>query len=261
MTLSVVGNTFQGLFKNPLVDPYLMGISAGASFGAALALSIAEVKGYLFVTLAPIFAFAAALTSSSLALLLSRRGGGVSSVLLILSGAAMNVLFGALTLFFLFYIRRSSQGFTTWIFGNLSATVWNDVLVSLIAVLISTIPAFVFWRKLDAMTLGEDFAKVVGVETERLKLSVFLSGVLATSLVVSKFGSIGFVGLIIPHVTRKIFGYSHRVSTAAGAIMGGTFLTFSDLLSRIVARPSEVPIGVVTAFIGVPFFFKVMRNG
>ncbi len=258
--LSIVGNSYQGLFKNPLLDPYLMGVSAGASFGASLSLSIAEVKGYLYVALTPVFAFAFSMISALLALIISSRGKMISNTLLVLSGATMNIFFGALTLFFLFYIRRSSQGFTTWIFGSFSATVWNDFSFAAIAFAIAMIPTILNWRALDAMTFGEDFAKVVGVETEKVKLIVFLSGVVSTSLVVSRFGSIGFVGLVIPHITRKLFGYSHRSSIPYSAAVGGTFLVLSDLISRTIAAPSEVPIGVITAFVGIPFFFYIMRR-
>ncbi len=258
--LSVVGNSYQGLFKNPLLDPYLLGVSAGASFGAALSLSIAEVRGYTFVILSPLFAFAFSLFSAIIALLLSRRRGRISSTDLVLSGATMNIFFGALTLFFLFYIRRSSQGFTTWIFGSFSATVWSDATYALFGFIIAILPPLFLWRSLDAMTFGEDFAKVVGVETERVKLIVFLSGVLSTSVVVSRFGSIGFVGLVIPHITRRLFGYSHKTSVPSVTLLGGTFLVLSDLVSRVVASPSEVPIGVITSFVGIPFFFYIMRR-
>ena len=258
--LSVVGNSYQGLFKNPWLDPYLMGVSAGASFGASLSLSLAESKGYIYVVMTPVFAFAFSMISAFLALVVSKRGRSIHSTQLVLAGATMNIFFGALTLFFLFYVRRSSQGFTTWIFGSFSATVWSDFLFAIVAFAVAMIPALLKWRSLDAMTFGEDFAKVVGVETERVKLLIFLSGVLSTSIVVSRFGSIGFVGLVIPHITRKLFGYSHRLSIPYSAIIGGTFLVLSDLVSRIVAAPSEVPIGVITAFVGIPFFFYIMRR-
>ena len=198
--------------------------------------------------------------SAILALLVSRKGRAISNTQLVLAGATMNIFFGALTLFFLFYVRRSSQGFTTWIFGSFSATVWSDFLFAIAAFSIAIVPTILNWRALDAMTFGEDFAKVVGIETERVKLLIFLSGVISTSLIVSRFGSIGFVGLVIPHITRKIFGYSHRSSIPYSAIVGGTFLVLSDLVSRIVATPSEVPIGVITAFVGIPFFFYIMRR-
>ncbi len=258
--LSVVGNSYQGLFKNPLLDPYLMGVSAGASFGASLSLSLAEVRGYIYVALAPVFAFAFSMISALFALVVSKRGKVISSTQLVLSGATMNIFFGALTLFFLFYVRRSSQGFTTWIFGSFSATVWDDFFFAVAAFFIAVIPSVLSWRALDAMTFGEDFAKVVGVETEKVKLWIFLSGVLSTSIVVSRFGSIGFVGLVIPHITRKLFGYSHKSSIPYSAAVGGIFLVLSDLVSRVVAAPSEVPIGVITAFVGIPFFFYIMRR-
>ena len=255
-TLAVVGNSFQGLFKNPLVDPYLMGVSAGAAFGASLSISIAERGSYVFVHLAPAFAFLFALIASLSALLIARKG---SSVELLLSGVVMNILFSALTLFTLFYMRRSSQGFATWLFGSFSATVWSDLLVPSTALIVSFL-TFLFWRKLDAMTLGEDFAETVGVDAKKTRIYVFLLGVIATSATVAKFGSIGFVGLVIPHMARRLFGSSHRISIPASLMIGGIFLSLTDTFSRIVAPPSEVPIGIVTAFVGVPFFLYVMRR-
>ena len=233
-----------------------MGVSAGAAFGASLSISMAERGSYVFVHLAPIFAFFFALIASLSALLIARNG---SSVELLLSGVVMNILFSALTLFTLFYMRRSSQGFSTWLFGSFSATVWSDLLIPAAALIVASLN-FLFWRKLDAMTLGEDFAETVGVDARKTRIYVFLLGVVATSATVAKFGSIGFVGLVIPHMARRLFGSSHRVSIPASLMTGGIFLSLADTFSRVVAPPSEVPIGIVTAFVGVPFFLYVMRR-
>lgn len=260
-SLSIVGLTFQSLLKNPLVDPYLIGISSGASFGAALSLTLAEDYGYFWVSITPYMAFAFGLLSAFLAILFSKKGKRVSTTELILAGVSMNMIFSSATVFLLYFLRRSSQGYSVWIFGSLSGIIWKDISFPFFVFVIYLIFAYTQSSRLDAFSLGEDFAKIVGVETESLKLALFLSGIFLTATLVSKVGSIGFVGLIVPHVVRMIFGPSHRYSIFYSALVGGSFLVLVDLLSRIVAPPLEIPIGIVTSFVGVPVFLYIMRSG
>ncbi len=260
-SLSIVGLTFQSLLKNPLVDPYLIGVSSGASFGAALSLTLAESFGYFWITMAPYMAFVFGLLAAFVAIIFSRKGKRISTTELILAGVSMNMIFSSATVFLLYFFRRSSQGYSVWIFGSLSGVVWKDILFPFIVFVLYLIFAYTQSARLDAFSLGEDFAKIVGVETESLKLALFLSGVFLTATLVSEVGSIGFVGLIVPHMVRMIFGPSHRHSVLYSSLMGGSFLVLVDLFSRIVAPPLEVPIGIVTSFVGVPVFLYIMKSG
>lgn len=260
-SLALVGSTFQSLLKNPLVDPYLIGISAGAAFGATLSLSMAEKHGYFWILMTPILAFGFSVLSSSLAVVFSKRGKRISTGELILAGVAMNMIFSSGTVFLLYFMRRSSQGYGVWLFGSLSGVLMKDLILPAVLLVLYLMFSLVNSRKLDAFSLGEDFAKVVGVESERLKLSFFLFGVFLTSVLVSKVGSIGFVGLIIPHLVRMIFGPAHTSSIILVALLGGSFLSYVDTFSRIIAPPLEVPIGIVTSFVGIPIFLYVMKRG
>jgi len=260
-SLSIVGLTFQSLLKNPLVDPYLIGVSSGASFGAALSLSLAESFGYFWITMAPYMAFVFGLLAAFVSMIFSKKGKRISTTELILAGVSMNMIFSSATVFLLYFFRRSSQGYSVWIFGSLSGVVWKDIFFPFIVFIVFLVFSYTQSARLDAFSLGEDFAKVVGVETESLKLALFLSGVFLTATLVSKVGSIGFVGLIVPHMVRMIFGPSHRYSVFYSALMGGSFLVLVDLFSRIVAPPLEVPIGIVTSFVGVPMFLYIMKSG
>ncbi len=260
-SLSLVGMAFQSILKNPLVDPYLIGISAGASFGAVLSLSMAEFLGYFWIHFSPVMAFLFAVLSSFLALVFAKRNGSISVERLILSGVAMNMFFGSATSFLLYFVKRTSLGHVTWIFGNLSGVVKADLFLPFASVVFFSVYISFQSKKLDAFSFGEDFAKVVGVEAERLKLTIFISGTFLTAVIVSKVGSIGFVGLIVPHVVRMIFGPSHTFGIFASFMIGGSFLTMVDLISRTIASPVEVPIGIITSFVGIPIFLYIMRRG
>ncbi|MCD6450463.1 MAG: iron ABC transporter permease [Thermotogaceae bacterium] len=259
--LSIVGLTFQSLLKNPLVDPYLIGVSSGASFGAALSFSIAESYGYFWASVAPYMAFVFGLFSAILAIAFSRKGKRISTTELVLAGVSMNMIFSSATVFLLYFFRRSSQGYSVWIFGSLSGVVWKDTVLPFLIFVLYLIFTYTQSVRLDAFSLGEDFAKIVGVETEFLKLTLFLSGVFLTATLVSKVGSIGFVGLVVPHIVRMLFGPSHKFSLLYAILVGGSFLVLVDLFSRIVAPPLEIPIGIVTSFVGVPVFLYIMKSG
>ena len=258
--LAMVGATFQGVLRNPLVDPYLIGVSAGASFGAVLSLSMAEILSPVWLSISPIVAFSFALLSSFLVLLLSRRGSSFPTTEVILSGVAVSMVFNSGLIILGYFLRRSVQGISTWIFGNLSGCVWRDLILPGLGLVIFTLVSIPMSFKLDAMGFGEDFARVSGVETETVKLVVFVFGILSTSLVVSKVGPIGFVGLIIPHLSRIVFGPNHIRVIPASAVLGASFLISADLLSRSLIPPLEIPVGVITSLVGVPVFILLMRR-
>ncbi len=258
--LATVGVVFQGILKNPLVDPYLIGVSAGASFGAVFSMSMAEIFGPVWLDLSPILAFSFSLFSSFLVLIVSRRGGSLPATEVILSGVAISMVFNSAMIVVSYFFRRSVQGISTWIFGNLTGCVWKDVPFPTMGLTLFLFVSLALSFKLDAMGFGEEFAKASGVETDRIKFILFTTGILATSLVVSKVGSIGFVGLIIPHISRILMGSSHRVSILTSCIFGASFLILTDLISRTLIPPLEIPIGVITSFFGVPVFIVLMKR-
>ncbi len=259
--LSCVGAAFQNLLKNPLVDSYLIGVSAGASFGAVLSLAFSEIFGAFWLDMVKPMAFAFSLAATFMALMIAKRGRTIPVTDLILSGVAISSIFNALMIFVSYFIVRSVHGLSTWLFGNLSGIVWRDLPLPSLSLILTLSVMIPLSFKLDAMGVGEDFAKVSGVETERIKLVVLIVGILSVSFVVSQVGSIGFVGLVVPNALRIVFGPESSTLIPMSAIFGASFLILSDALSRSLVPPLEIPIGVLTSLVGVPIFLRLMRKG
>ncbi len=258
--LSVVGNAFQGLLKNPLVDPYLLGISSGASFGAVVAIFLAEVLNASFLREVPTLTFAFGIVAALLALILARRQNTVPVTELILSGVLINILFSAATVLFVMLAKRNITHVYMWLFGTFSGTGWRDIPVPLLSVAGFTILTSGLGMRLNAMSLGETEAMTSGVEVEKLKMLVYITGTFTTAAIVSRTGMIGFVGLIVPHMARRIFGNDHRISIPTSAVLGGLLLCTCDVISRTALSPSEIPVGVITAFVGAPVMFVLLRR-
>ena len=260
-SLSITGLSFQSVLKNPLVDPYIIGVSSGAAFGAALSMALAERMGFFWILILPFVAFSFSLLAAFLSLVFAKKAGGISVEHLVLAGVSMNMIFSAAAAFVLFFLRRSASGYAAWIFGSFSGVVLKDSYLPLSFSVFFLLFLIFHSKDLDAFSLGEDFAKVVGVESERMKLLVFVFGSFLTSSVVAAVGSIGFVGLIVPHAVRMVFGPSHRSGVVLSFFAGGSFLVLVDLLSRVVAPPVEIPVGIMTSFIGIPIFLFLLRRG
>ncbi|BBJ28588.1 FecCD family ABC transporter permease [Athalassotoga saccharophila] len=258
--LSVTGNAFQAMLKNPLADPYILGVSSGAAFGAILANVIAQLYYPYFVFYMWIFAFVFGLLATAITYFVSRRHGKLPPTELILSGVIVNLMFGAGVTFLIVYGWRDVQITSFWLLGSLSGAGWHDVLL----VGISSTAAVVFFtaisKYLNAMVAGEEEALYLGVNVEMMKLLIFVIGTLITAIAVSTSGIIGFVGLIIPHISRRLFGSDHRISTPASAIFGGVFLVACDTVARSAFTPAEMPIGTITALIGAPIFIYILRR-
>ena len=259
-TLAAVGGAFQGVMKNPLVDPYLVGVSAGASFGAVLTLSLAESFGPFWLNVVPVISFVGALTASLIVLLVSRRGSTIPTTELVLAGVIVSMVFNSGTVVLNYFFRRSAHGLAMWIFGDLSGSVWKDTYLPALGLATFLAVNLPLSRKLDAMSFGEDFAKVSGVDSDSVKITVLITGILAASIAVSEVGAIGFVGLVVPHIVRIAFGPKHSIVLTLGSVTGAIFLILADLVSRVSIPPLEIPIGVVTSFIGVPLFVFLMRR-
>uniref|UniRef100_A0A7V3VRV0 Iron ABC transporter permease n=1 Tax=Mesoaciditoga lauensis TaxID=1495039 RepID=A0A7V3VRV0_9BACT len=258
--LSMTGNSFQAMLKNPLADPYILGVSSGAAFGAILANVIAQLYFPYFVFYMWLFAFIFGLLATAITYFVSRRGGKLPTTELILSGVIVNLMFGAGVTFLIVYGWRDVQVTSFWLLGSLSGAGWNDVIL----VGITTIAVGIFFtlisKYLNAMVAGEEEASYLGVNIEFLKLLIFIVGTLVTAVAVSTSGIIGFVGLIMPHMSRRLFGANHRISMPASAILGGTCLVAYDTVARTAFTPAEMPLGTITALIGAPIFIYILRR-
>lgn len=261
MGLSLAGNTFQNLLKNPLVDPYLLGISSGASFGTVLSIYLAENFRVSWLYRMPLLSFTFSVLASLLTLLISRRDGRHPATNVVLSGVVVSSLFSALTYTMIVMLRRNVTTITVWLFGSFSGATWEDVIFDLFVASTLLVYCLIFSRHLDAMALGEEEAFVLGVRVEGFKVSTFLLGNFAVSLLVARSGVIGFVGLVVPHISRYLTGSSFSKTTLTSVVVGGVLLSWCDTLSRSFFSPTELPVGVVTALIGAPFLAFLMKRG
>lgn len=251
--LSIAGILMQAMTRNSMADPYLLGISSGASAGAAAAILL----GVLSVGTG---AFAGAVLSSALVFLLAGASGRASATRLILSGVAVSSLFSAVTnlLLFLQSNEKKLSAVLFWMTGSFAGVTWEDVLPAGAALTLCAAVLLLSHRALDALLLGEEMALTVGVNVPRLKLLLILLSSLVTGIMVSVSGTIGFVGLIVPHIARTLVGTAHCRLIPFASLLGGVFMIWADAIARVAAAPSELPIGVVTAFIGSPFFLVLL---
>lgn len=260
--LALAGVLFQGLLRNPLADPYVIGTAAGAALGATLALLV-PAAGILAVggfTLVPPSAFLGALGAVLLVYRLSRVGPRTPVVTLLLAGFALSSMLTAGVAFLWLTSDVTLRRAMFWTLGGLSSSGWGQLLVVVPLVAGAGIAARFFTGDLNALLLGDEAAAHVGVEVERRKLTLLALGSLLTASAVSISGLIGFVGLVIPHVARLLLGPDHRRLLPAAALVGAGFLVVVDVLARTVMAPQEIPVGIVTALIGAPFFLYLLRQ-
>ncbi len=259
--LSLVGIMMQAMTKNSMADPYLLGISSGASAGATAAILVGTLP-LLGVVSVQGGAFLGAILSSALVFLLAGASGRVSATKLILSGTAISALFSALSnlLIFMQSNEKKLSAVLFWMTGSFAGVAWNDVLPVFVSLVLCLCVMLTAHKALDALLLGEELAITVGVDVPKLKLLIVVMSSLVTGVMVSVSGTIGFVGLVIPHIARTIAGTAHRRMIPFAVLLGGILMVWADALARVVVAPSELPIGVVTAFIGVPFFLLLLKN-
>jgi iron complex transport system permease protein len=264
--LGLSGASLQGLFRNPLVEPSLIGVSGGAAaavvaivvFGTALNI---PTSGWLYNMLIPMAAFAGGLITTFLVLKLSYQSGRTNIAVLILIGVAMNALTGAIIGLAIFYADENQlRTFTFWTLGDLGGATWEKLSIGAPLIIISLCVLMFFTSSLNAMALGEAEAFHIGVDVERIKLLIIFFSALGVGVSVSLSGIIGFIGLVIPHLVRVLFRADHRLVLPASLIGGALLLILADVIARTIVRPSELPIGVVTALIGAPFFVMLLLN-
>lgn len=263
-SLAVGGTLMQGLFRNPIVEPGLVGTSSGAAFGAALYFVLgATFKLNLGEWTLPIAACIGAVTSTFLVFFLSQsqQTGKSSIVALLLTGIAINALFMS-GVGFLSYIARDPQArsITFWGLGTLSGANWHSVIIVGISTFFCIAVSLRYAKHLNALILGEDEAQFLGVNIKRLKLVVMGINVIMIATATSFVGVISFVGLVVPHLLRMLGGSDNRVLIRNSALLGAIFLCTADLLARVLLRPAELPIGIVTSVVGVPIFIIILRR-
>lgn len=261
-TLAVAGASYQGVFRNPLVDPYLLGVAAGAGLGATLVFAAGRAStSTWWVDPLPLAAFVGGLLAVSLTYLVGAAFGvGRSSTTLVLAGVAVTSLATAMQAFVLQRNNDVIRQVYSWILGRLSSATWADVRLVLPYVIVSITALVLHRRLLDVLRVGEAEAQMLGAHVDRIRLVVVLAATLGTAAVVAVSGLIGFVGIIVPHAIRLLAGTSYRLVLPASVLFGAAFLILVDIPGRVLTNPAETPIGVVTAVFGAPFFLVLLRR-
>jgi len=260
--LSLSGASYQGVFRNPLVDPYLLGVAAGAGLGATLVFTLNRSGSSTWIIdPLPLSAFAGGLIAVFVTYVVGTAFGGPKSAsTLVLAGVAVTALATAVQTFVLQRHTDVVRQVYSWILGRLSSATWGDVRLVLPYVVVSSAVLFLHRRLLDIMRVGDDEATALGASVNRVRIVVVIAATLGTSAVVAVSGLIGFVGIIVPHAVRLLAGASYRVIVPLSLLMGASFLIIADIPGRVLQNPSETPIGVVTAFLGAPFFLLLLRT-
>lgn len=257
--LALSGAAYQGVFRNPLADPYLLGVSAGAGLGATLAIVFGSSSGP--IPILPVAAFVGAIAGVVLSYGLGRTVGGARTVTtLILAGVATAAFLTAIQTYVQQRNANTLREVYNWILGRLATTGWGDIRLIFPYIAVGVIGILLHRRALDVMAVGDDEAAALGLRVGRTRFIVVASATLGTAAAVAVAGLIGFVGIIVPHFVRLVAGTSYRRLLPLSALFGGTFLVLADIVARTALAPAEVPIGVVTAFLGAPFFVIVLRT-
>jgi iron complex transport system permease protein len=256
--LAVAGSAYQGVFRNPLADPYLLGVAAGAGLGATVAISYASTRP---AELVPLAAFAGATLGVAAAYALGRSAGGARTTgALILAGVTVAAFMTAAQTFVQQQRTQNLREIYSWLLGGFATADWHDVSLAAPYVAVSAAVIVAHRRVLDVLSVGDDEAASLGLDVRRVRLLLVAAATVGTAAAVAVSGLIGFVGIIVPHTIRLLVSTSYRAVVPLSLAAGGGFLVLTDVLARTVLAPSELPIGVVTAFLGAPFFAVVLRT-
>jgi len=258
--LAIAGATYQGLFRNPLADPYLIGVAQGASLGAVIGFLLPVSWSGAGYGIIPLLAFTGALVSTAVVYLLARVGKTLPVTTLILAGVALGALLGSIVSYLIISSGEKMHGIIFWLMGSFSLSQWSEIAIVLPYVALGTAVILLFSRMLNVMQLDEEQAQQLGVNVERLKLVLLAAATLITAASVSFVGTIGFVGIIIPHAVRLVWGADHRLLLPFSVLTGAVFMILADLAARTLLAPTELPIGVITAICGAPFFLYLLRR-
>ena len=257
--LASAGAAYQGVFRNPLADPYLLGVAAGAGLGATLAIAYGPA-GVVSSDLLPLAAFAGAAIAVVAAYLLGRSGRGTGAATLVLAGVVVAAFFTAMQTFVQQQHADTLEEVYSWILGRLSTSGWHEVAVVSPYIAVSATVLLLHGRLLDVLSVGDEEAQSLGVNVRLVRLLVIAAATVGTAAAVAVSGLIGFVGIIVPHTIRLLAGPSYRLLLPLSVLCGAAFLVLADVLARTALSPAELPIGVVTAFFGAPFFAVVLRT-
>lgn len=257
--LAAAGTAMQGLFKNPMADPYILGVSSGASLGAAIAIVSGGISFFGIWTL-PIHAFVGATLSTWLVYSLARLGNKVPIYTLLLAGVALSSLLSSLVSFIMIINSEELKQIVYWMLGSFTGTGWDHVKAALPFILLGLSLLLFFAKDLNAMLFGEEAAQNLGINVELTKKLLLTFSALTVAAAVSVSGTIGFVGLIIPHTVRLLVGPDHRILLPTATIVGAIFMVFTDTLARTILAPVEIPVGIITAFLGGPFFIYLLKK-
>jgi iron complex transport system permease protein len=263
MALATAGVLFQGLLRNPMADPYIIGTSAGAALGATIAMFLPVSLVFLGFGLVPVAAFIGAIGTVFLVYNLARVGGKTPIVSMLLAGVVVSAMLSAVMALLITVSDRlqlNLHSVYAYLLGHISVTGWGQLAVIAPLVVGGVIGARFFAFHLNALALGEEGAAYVGVNVERDKIGILALGSLLTAAAVSISGLVGFVGLVVPHAVRLSFGPDHRLLLPAAALGGGAFVVIADLIARTAMAPAEIPVGVITAIVGAPFFLYLLRR-
>ncbi len=258
IALASSGVIFQGIFRNPMADPYIIGVSAGASFGATIGLLIATGIRILNISSVSLFAFLGAIATTFLVYNISRVRNRVSVLTLLLSGVALSALLSSINSFILMFEAHDLAKVIFWLMGGLTAASWQQFFVIFPIVVLLLIISSFFLNDLNIISLGDERATQLGVNTENVKRLLLILASLIAAAAVSVSGLIGFVGLITPHILRLIVGPDHKILYPTSAVAGGIVLLVSDTIARTMLSPREIPVGIITSIIGVPFFLYLL---
>lgn len=258
-SLATVGVALQALLRNPLADPYVLGVSSGAALGAAVGVLIGAGTTFLAETALPACGFAGGLLALVVVYRMAASYEQLPIHSLLLTGVILNAIFSALIMFITSILEPNrSYGMMAWLMGTLTAPTYGGLAGLAVYLSIGLFLLFSQMRVLNILALGEDSARTLGIDTEKAKRFIFVLTALVTGAVVSVSGMIGFIGMVVPHAVRLITGADHRLLLPASALVGGTFLMGADTIARTMISPAEIPVGIITALVGGPFFVYLL---
>jgi iron complex transport system permease protein len=260
--LALAGLLFQGLFRNPIADPYVIGSSGGAIFGACIGISFFSQWSVFGFSATTLLAFAGSSATMALVYSLARSAGKTNVVTLLLAGFAISTMFTNSSYFFELFDRTGAGNrvLASWLHGVIGIPSWTELGVSAALLALATVAALPLMRTLNTLVLGDEYAQQLGIRVESARVFIILIGSLMTAVAVSLGGMIMFAGLIVPHVARLLLGPDHVRLLPVAALAGAIFLMLADTLARTIFAPSEVPVGVLIAFVGGPFFLYLLRK-
>ncbi|MBE0430189.1 MAG: iron chelate uptake ABC transporter family permease subunit [Dehalococcoidia bacterium] len=258
--LAIAGATYQGLFRNPLADPYLLGVASGAGLGATVAMLIPMALPWMAFGAVPVLAFVGAAGAVTVVYMLARVGKTLPATTLILAGVALAAFLSSITSYLMIISGKELVGIVFWLLGGLHLARWSEIWVVLPVVLAGFVVIWLHARPLNVMQLDEEQAQQLGINVQRVKITLLITATAITSAAICFTGPIGFVGIIVPHAVRLIWGPDHRWLLPLSMLVGAVFLIVADTLARSLIPPTGMPVGIITAFCGAPFFLYLLRR-